>query len=90
MEDSVTCSYSNTKNDAKSIANSSTALTSDIIISPNKGDQYDLRWPSSQERDFTQIIVEDTSHTKSNILNTNGNGRQTKEIQRFTEVISYT
>ena len=46
-------------------------------------DQYDLRWPTSQERDFTQIITEDTA-TKSNI-NCDPDGRQEKELKQCPE-----
>jgi hypothetical protein len=75
--------HSNNEN-VKSLANSSTVLISDNVISLNVEDQYDLRWPTSQERDFTQIITEDTA-TKSNI-NCDPDGRQEKELKQCSEV----
>ena len=93
MEESVR--YSNKKNIVKSKPNSTNVLTSDMTISPNTEVQYDLRWPTSQERDFTQIIAEDTSHTKSktrsniNTSRNTGKGRQEKELQQCPEVTSY-
>ncbi|CAB4004719.1 S-phase kinase-associated 2 isoform X2, partial [Paramuricea clavata] len=76
--------HSNNKN-VKSLANSSTVLISDNVISLNVEDQYDLRWPTSQERDFTQIITEDTA-TKSNINNCDADGRQEKELKQCPEM----
>ena len=77
--------HSNINKNVKSLENSSTVLISDKVISLNVEDQYDLRWPTSQERDFTQIITEDTA-TKSNI-NCDADGRQEKELKQCPEVI---
>jgi hypothetical protein len=60
-----------TKENVVSLTNSSSVLRSDKVISPNVEDRYDLQWPTSQERDLTQIITEDTT-TNPNNCDSNG------------------
>lgn len=47
----------------KSLASLSTDVVSNKIVSPIVEKPYDLRWPTSQERDLTQITHEETSTT---------------------------
>ena len=63
-DDNASHLYTNEK--VVSLTNSSTVLISDEVISPNVENQYDLRWPNSQERDLTQIITEDAEDTATN------------------------
>ena len=63
-DDNTSHLYTNEK--VVSLTNSSNVLISDKVISPNVEDEYDLRWPNSQERDLTHIISEDTATNPNN------------------------
>ncbi len=86
MADNASHSHSN-ENVVVSLANNSTVKTFNKEISPKVEDHY-LRWPTSQERDFTQIITEDTvdTTTKTGKTYVNDDGRQETELKQCSEV----
>ncbi|XP_028403724.1 S-phase kinase-associated protein 2-like [Dendronephthya gigantea] len=82
---SLAASVGDSKNNLNLLSSSSTNVVSNKTISPIVENHYDLRWPTTQERDFTQITHEESSSPTCSTSNSFSNEDSHHDVENATE-----